>query len=155
LLTGSNPQPDLTPSRVSISGTEFRDTLAPIAAVMKVREGLGNQAVARVCEEFHLNRDCRRQSNDPKSPLKIVGINDELYGLPLGWKLSHTTFEVVRQMLGDPRRCEPEDVSEKVSDEASAPEEDYPPLSKQTFRSNSCVLKFIAELLSGEQPDRQ
>jgi hypothetical protein len=53
-------------------------------------------------------------------------------------------------MLGDPRRCEQEDVSEKVSDDAPAPEEDYTALSKQTFRGNSCVLKFVAELLGGE-----
>jgi hypothetical protein len=155
LVTGSNPQPDLTPNRVSISGTEFRDTLAPIAAVMKVREGLGNQAVARVCEQFHLNRDCMRQSNDPRSPLKIVGINEELYNLPLGWKLSHTTFEAVRRMLGDPRLCEPGDASEHLGNGTSTLENYYYPLNKETFRNNSCVLKFIAELLSGKQPAPQ
>ncbi len=153
LLTSSDPQPDLNPKRVSITGTEFRDTLAPIAAVMKVREGLGNQAVARVCEEFHMNRNCRRQSSGLNSPLKIVGINDELYGLPLGWKLSHTTFEVVRHILGDPRRCS--SIESPNDDNIPLQEEDDADLTRQTFENNSCVLKFIAELLDARPRDRR
>jgi hypothetical protein len=153
LLTSSDPQPDLNPKRVSITGTEFRDTLAPIAAVMKVREGQSNQAVARVCEEFHMNRNCRRQSGVPNSPLKIVGINDELYGLPLGWKLSRTTFEVVRHILGDPRSCA--SIENVKDDEIPSPEDDDTDLTRQTFANNSCVLKFVAELLNAGRHGRR
>jgi hypothetical protein len=147
LLTSSNPQPDLTPNRVSVNGTVFRDTLAPIAAVMKVREGLGNQAVARVCEHFHMNRNCKLQASDPTAPLKIVEIEDQTYGLSLGWKLSRTTFEVVRWMLGDPDLCKDGNASVKVGQDDKPLDEDEPQLNEQTVRSNSCVLKWVADLL--------
>ncbi len=157
LVTGSNPQPDLTPTKVSISGTAFRDTLAPIAAIMNVRGGLGNQAVARVCNEFRMNNACISESRDPQSPLKIVGINEETYSLPLGWKLSHTTFEVVRWMLGDAARCEPAEGSAAWREGAPRPGEDeeYSQLSKQTVLMNSCVLKFVAEALKVRPAERQ
>jgi len=160
LLTSSNPQPDLSPDTVLIKGTEFRDTLAPIAAVLNVREGLGNQAVARVCEEFHKAGDCKGQSNRRESALKIVGINDAIYALPLGWKLSDTTFEVVRSMLGDAHRCTKENESVlrrgsinkawKVESGARA-EDQKPGLSKETLDGNSCVLKFVSDLLKRPQ----
>src|SRR5262249_55123662 len=66
LLTSSNPAPDLSPQNVAITGTPFRDTLAPIGAVLKVREGLGNQAVARVCYHFYPNEDCKQKASDPE-----------------------------------------------------------------------------------------
>jgi hypothetical protein len=99
-----------------------------------------------------MNRNCRRQSSGPNSPLKIVGINDELYGLPLGWKLSRTTFEVVRHILGDPSRC----ASIENANDAEIPlqEEDETDLTRQTFENNSCVLRFVAELLDARRRDR-
>jgi len=61
----------------------------------------------------------------------------------------------VRRMLGDPRLCEPGDASEHLGNGTSTLENYYYPLNKETFRNNSCVLKFIAELLSGKQPAPQ
>lgn len=95
LLTSSYSQPDLTPGRVKISGTQFRDTLAPIDAMLKVREGLGNAAVARASDYF----------KGKAAHLAIVQLNDRAFDLPLGWKLSPTSFNVVSWMLGSPEEC--------------------------------------------------
>jgi hypothetical protein len=102
LLTSSYSQPDLTPGHVKISGTQFRDTLAPIDAILKVREGLGNEAVARVRDFFN---DENRNDH-----LDIVELNDQAFDLPLGWKLSPTSFNVVSWMLGAPEACNDKNV---------------------------------------------
>src|SRR5262249_10113976 len=152
LLTSSNPAPDLSPQNVAITGTPFRDTLAPIGAVLKVREGLGNQAVARVCYHFYPNEDCKQKASDPEARLQIVEIQDQTYGLPLGWKLSHSTFEVVRWMLGRPELCDRKRPLQAVTpEEKAATGQDTPQLDEKTVRSNSCVLQSIVDLLAPKQ----
>jgi hypothetical protein len=121
LITSAIPQPDFT----HIKGTVFRDTMAPIDALMKVREDLGNDAVARACSETRddkrrttdtesklegvdgseTNQYCIAQGRSAASHLHIVEIQDQTYGLALGWKISQTSFEVVSWMLGTPAGC--------------------------------------------------
>ena len=165
LLTSSDPQPDLS----KISGTVFRDTLAPIDAVLKVREGLGNEAVARACNQFYLvepgkdntNRSamCRNHARDPNARLWIVEIEDQTYGLPLGWKLSRTTFEIVSWMLGNFESCPkgaplakraavPGDDAENLEGSSATGTQQ---LNEATLIRNSCVLSSISDLLGGEQ----
>jgi hypothetical protein len=147
LLTSSNPQPDLTPNKVSISGTSFRDTLAPITALLTVRQGLGNQAVARVCEELKMGSDCKREASKPEAPLKIVELEVQTYNLPLGWKLSHTTFAMVQWMVGDPKLCSGGNAGLNTgSDSKSA--DDTPELNEHIVARNSCVHKWVADLLT-------
>ncbi len=148
LLTSANPQPDLTPNRVSISGTSFRDTLAPIAAIMKVRDGLGSQAVARVCDYFP--GQCKLEAADQDAKLKIVEIEDQTYGLALGWKLSGTTFKVVKWMLGERWHCRQGNASATGRGDDAAVG-DRPQLNEQTVHNNSCVLKFVSDLLDPKQ----
>jgi hypothetical protein len=108
LLTSDDPAPTLD----TIKGTEFSDTLAPISAVLSVRKGLADQAVARVCDYFKQKGEVDEACN-AKDPahwhLKLAGIQDQAYQLPLGWKLSNTTFHVVSQPLigrvGNPSEC--------------------------------------------------
>jgi hypothetical protein len=142
LLTSSNPQPDLTPNKVSISGTVFRDTLAPFTSLLKVRQMLGNQAVARVCEELKTRGDCTLEASNPESPLKLVELEVETYDLPIGWKLSHATFEMIRWMVGDRRLCRSDNagLTNRRSD-------DTPEFNEHTVERNSCVLKWVADLL--------
>ena len=148
LLTSSDPAPDLNPKNVTITGTAFRDTVAPISAIMKVREGLGNQAVARACDRFYRSDDCKKRAGEPNAPLKIVEIPDQTYNLPLGWKLSHTTFEVVRWMLG-----RPELVSDKICNDLRGSTE--APTDEKIVLSNSCVLKSVIDLLPRGEAGRQ
>jgi hypothetical protein len=133
LLTSANVQPQTATDPGFVSGTAFRDTLAPIDAVLQVRAKLASQAVARVCDYFGAH--CKRNPLDPEAAVKIVRIEDESYRLPLGWKLSRTTYEVVRWMLGDANRCEQT-------------------LDKRIVRSNSCVLQFVSQLLQDWERNR-
>jgi hypothetical protein len=101
LLTSSDPRLEAD----DINGTRFADTLGPIDAMLSVRNGLGNEAVARACNGIlgaGAPGACEDLMSKPDSPLQIVGIEDENYGLSLGWKISQTTFGVVSWMLGEP-----------------------------------------------------
>jgi hypothetical protein len=103
LLTSSDPQ--LQPN--NIDGTEFTDTLGPIEAMLSVRDGLGNEAVARACNSILAasaidKNGCEDPKDNPDPSLQIVGVEDQNYGLSLGWKISQTTFGVVSWMLGEP-----------------------------------------------------
>ncbi len=166
LLTSADPQPDLS----NINGTVFRDTLAPVDAVLKVREGLGNEAVARACNQFYLseiakdanaNRSaiCRTHAYDQDAPLWIVEIEDQTYGLPLGWKLSRTTLEIVSWMLGNFDTCTRPSRDPKHADDADKLEEvgatGTQQLNEATLIRNSCVLSSISDLLRDDQSRRQ
>jgi hypothetical protein len=103
LITSAVPQPVLFDA--SINGTLFRDIMAPIDAMLKVREDLGNDAVAGACSTIYGhqgNKDCllHAGASSKESSLQIVEIQDQTYGLPLGWKISRNSFEVVSWMLG-------------------------------------------------------
>jgi hypothetical protein len=114
-ITSSRLRPNLLDS--SINGTVFHDTLAPIEAIMKVREDLANDAVARACSEIYgdkkspgghereRNEDCTVHAGTKDGKLQIIEIQDQTYGLPLGWKISKTSLAVVSWMLGDAKSC--------------------------------------------------
>ena len=161
LITSSSPQPDLDDQ--SINGTVFRDTVAPIDALMKVREDLGNAAVARACSEIYrdekqpggrdteLNGGCVAHAGKD-GPLQIVEIQDQSYGLPLGWKISRTSFAVVSWMLGEPRICpglEHEVTNDKAQDQTPVQNDDNQnaQLTKSIVRRNSCVSQLLVELV--------
>jgi hypothetical protein len=175
LITSSSPQPNL--DNRSIDGTVFRDTVAPIDAMLKVREDLGNDAVARACSEIYpnqtrlggmeLNESCIRHAGvGADSPLQIVEIQDQTYGLSLGWRISRTSFAVIRWMLGmmsKPADCAtiqpaaqsgastplPDDQASR--DLTPAPSSDAPDaqLSEIILRRNSCVAQLLVNLVRG------
>jgi hypothetical protein len=186
LITSSIPQPNL--AGTDINGTVFRDTIAPLDALMKVREDLGNDAVARACTYVYhddpmtpsastggpqggaaksaangkrqpeSNEDCIEHAGGLKSPLNIVEIQDQTYGLSLGWKISKTSFDVVAWMLGEPRKCPSRDEQSTI---VSKPEQQSAPttedninaqLSDDILERNSCVLRTIVELVDGRLP---
>lgn len=162
LITSATPQPDLTTTE--ISGTAFRDTIAPIDALMKVRADLGNDAVARACSEVYqntaspqsvdtggaakndhteTNQTCIGHAGDPKAALQIVEIQDQTYGLSLGWKISQTSFAVVSWMLGQPQDCH---MDLNVTGGVDAPTAKVKGTSqKEIVQRNSCVLKSIRD----------
>lgn len=139
MLTSSYSQPDLAPGKVTVSGTQFRDTLAPIDAILKVREGLGNEAVARVCDFFN-DASNKKQARH----LQIVALDDQAFDLPLGWKLSPTTFNVVSWMLGAAEACSTGD---------SPPEACQPPPNAQPSTSQTGdIFGLLLQDLSLAQP---
>ncbi len=180
LITSSNPQPDL--SGKEINGTVFRDTIAPIDALMKVRSDLGNDAVARACSYIYndaasgagataapkpikkvnsrgmeVNETCIDHAGGRDAPLQMVEIQDQTYGLSLGWKISKTSFAVVSWMLGEPDDCPGEKrqtsnvpTSQDQTNDTSQQNENAQ-LTDVILRRNSCVLKSILGLV-GNSP---
>jgi hypothetical protein len=170
LLTSSQVHPDL--SGPKINGTAFRDTMGPIDALMSVREDLGNQAVALACSQIYgtlkanANDLCSQHAGESAAPLQIIEIQDETYGLSLGWKISQTSFDVVSWMLGEPDECvssqqpaahplPPSNVP--ASTEAKDAPTSQPPgqgtdnsqLTDDILKRNSCVLKSIKDSVPG------
>jgi hypothetical protein len=181
LVTSTTPQPDL--KGTEINGTVFRDTLAPVDALMSVREDLGNDAVARVCSEIYQteqatgspakkgtatgsstdreesNQGCVGRAGQRDAHLHIVEIQDQTYGLALGWKISQTSFSVVSWMLGDPTWCPAPSTGEAASPPAPtdnpsgnliAQQDGNAKLTRVIVDRNSCVMKLIEGMVEGQ-----
>jgi hypothetical protein len=185
LVTSSTLQPDL--SGTTINGTVFRDTLAPVDALMNVRTDLGNDAVARACSEVfqdsstlqsspqtkkrakstpgnehaESNEGCIGHTEQPDAHLHIVEIQDETYGLALGWKISETSFSVVSWMLGDAAKCPPpgdptlsQGGTDNPSDDLVERQAGNNKLTRDIVDRNSCVMKLIEDMVtSATAPD--
>ncbi len=178
LISSSVPQPQLF--GMAINGTVFRDTVAPIDALMKVREDLGNEAVARLCSILYpKDRNSKAQSQslagsagngnsealgecvdhaaDTQAPLRIIEIQDQTYGLALGWKISRTSFSVVSWMLGQPGQCDRTTLAGQQqgspsileSTPAESSNDTGPNLTNEIVNRNSCALQSIERSLSG------
>jgi hypothetical protein len=148
LITSSDPQ--LQPD--DIDGTLFADTLGPIDAMLNVRDGLGNEALARACNAISTDgtnssggqHSCENLSSDPNSPLQIVGIEDQTYGLSLGWKISRTTFGVISWMLG-----KPEFVNQAVCNNQQAGDSNPASQSNGQFTLNEDVVCQNSHVVAG------
>jgi hypothetical protein len=141
---------------------------------MKVRENLANNAVARACTFLYpedpskqivrgatatrareRNEGCVGHAGGTGSPLHLVEIQDQTYGLSLGWKISKTSYEVVSWMLGTPETCPGRDnqstVLAKAEEKVDAPSTHDPnaKIRSDTLKRNSCVLRTIRELVNG------
>jgi hypothetical protein len=146
---------------------------------MKVREDLGNDAVARACSEIYQlgtspqngrmqrtarsdlspaaaeqreeNETCIQHSGEQDAPLQIVEIQDQTYGLSLGWKISQTSFAVVSWMLGKPSTCFVDPRSTSAADSSSngqaGQRTDNKQLTWQIVNRNSCVENSIQHLV--------
>jgi len=153
LITSSNPQPNLDDQ--SINGTIFRDTIAPIDAILKVREDLANDAVAHACSVIYpdTTRRGERCVDHRDGKLQIVEIQDQTYGLPLGWKISQTSFAVVSWMLGQEPTCpSAKDTVTKYKaeqDQTPAQNGDAPnaQLKEITLERNSRVSRLLLDLV--------
>jgi len=165
LVTSVNP--DLDPT--TVSGTAFRDTLAPVHAVLEVRSGASMASVARACDFFYKDKAPGANAQAKKKPcqdhagvstddLQIIQIEDKTYGLSLGWELSHTTFNVISWMLGS-IQSNPTDPCSQYSDPIKYPHPDPDPNPytrdlrdrARSYERNSCVLSSIVDSLRTEQ----
>jgi hypothetical protein len=89
----------------------------------------------------------------------MVEIQDQTYGLALGWKISKTSFEIVSWMLGSPTDCHRRELQSSndapiaaASDDGTldgvpAGQSDLAHLTKSIVERNSCVLRSIVELI--------
>jgi len=179
LISSSVPQPQLF--GMAINGTVFRDTMAPIDALMKVREDLGNEGVARLCSILYpRDRDTQAKSQSPagnagtgnaealgecighaadaQAPLRIIEIQDQTYGLALGWKISRTSFKIVSWMLGQPGQCDRSALATgprqgyqtspgSNAAGSTAGTRQFPNLTNTIVNRNSCALQSIQQSL--------
>jgi hypothetical protein len=133
-------------------------------AILSVRNGLANEAVARACDGVigpsqssgsNSNgggqNTCEDQANKMDSALQIVGIEDQNYGLSLGWKISQTTFSVVSWMLGQPNLC---NNTNKATSQTETPSQTEATsqngqviVNEEVVRRNSCVLLSVRQAL--------
>jgi hypothetical protein len=165
LVTSSDPK--LKPTE--INGTTFADIMGPMNAILSVRNGLANEAVARACDGVMGpsqssstgggQNTCEDQANKINSPLQIVGIEDQNYGLSLGWKISQTTFSVVSWMLGQPNLC---DNTSKATSQPEIPSQTEATsqngqviVNEEVVRRNSCVLLSVRQALGPPPPAAQ
>jgi Patatin-like phospholipase len=149
LLTSSNPQLNF----LNLNGSDFHDTLTPVEAIMKVRELLGSQAVTRASDYFNPPVPCPNQQIARGWQLREVKLEDQEYSLPLGWKISDTTFKLVSYLIGRPGPCS------KQASQQSAVAPDSAALSdaqnneavkeEKALRNNRCVMQLIEQALSG------
>jgi hypothetical protein len=174
LLTSTNPQPNFQ----NVTGSEFRDTMAPIQTVMNVRELLGSQAVTRTSEYFKRTSSENFKKASPEnlkktspenfkstSPcdemtapdwqLEEIKLADREYSLPLGWKLSNTTLQLVSFLIGRPAPCRTDTLQEGGGAlDASAPQP--PPkggalTEQKALQNNSCVMDKVERLFDKPQ----
>src|ERR1700730_5993174 len=83
----------------------------------------------------------------------LIAAEDETYSLPLGWKLSHTTFAMVRWMVGESKIASGGNAGLNTgSDRQSS--DDTPELNEHTVERNSCVHKWVADLLTPSRAGR-
>jgi hypothetical protein len=135
LLTGAPPSADYS----DVNGTNFRDLVAPINAILNVRTQLANQSVERALNYFKNKSGASDGANDGAastlpSAVKLIRLRDDLFGLSLGWRISHATFNLVSALVGRADIC---------VDNLSA---DIFPASK-ALNDNSCTLRAIERLL--------
>jgi hypothetical protein len=133
MLTDANT--DRSPTDVA-DGAGFNDAVAPVTALLNVREQLAGRAVTRAVAEVSAE-------NAGGAPhYFIVNLTQKTFALPLGWKISRTTDDIVRFMLGTPDLCD-RDVQASDDDKVIAD-------AIRVIGHNSCVKKSLVELLSAQ-----
>lgn len=121
------------------SGTAFSDTVAPVTALLKVREQLANRAVTRAIKELEPNSTAdERVGRTGDSKVLVVNLNQKTFRLPLGWKISRLTNGILQLMLGQPDLC-------NAAAQGSVVEEARE--INRIVRDNSCVQSKILDLL--------
>ena len=111
-------------------GTSLVDVLAPVIAMLKVRDLQAQRAVAQIREAFHANK---RQN------LQLIKLPLSDLGLPLAWGISKITYDAISASIGRPTHCEksnPDGLKQAVS-------------ARDIAGGNSCK---IAEILSSLPP---
>lgn len=77
------------------NGTRFADSLAPVSAILGVRENLARKAITRAI---------RIEKSRQKNIMRIV-VRPEDYGIALGWNLSRTSYEMLSLLIGKADWC--------------------------------------------------
>ena len=155
LLTSSNPPPNFQ----NLKGSEFRDTMTPVEAIMRVRDLLGKQAVTRASDHFNPSVLCQPPQFKPEWQIEEIKLEDQEYSLALGWKISDTTFKLVSYLIGQPGPCQPATSPQSPAPSGSSNSSKSSALSdkqrketlneEKALQTNRCVMRRVEQALSG------
>lgn len=112
---------DIKPTGLAPAQSFVYDALSPVTTLLSVRELQSRKAVT----EAHAQLG---------NKMIVVQLDQKAYPLPLGWKLSGLSSDVIRLTIGDPARCP------KTSEGGDTP--------AMIADRNSCELKRIVDLLA-------
>lgn len=145
LVLLTNAETDLDYGK--INGTLAGDTVAPVNALLNVRNQLSQRAVTQAIAAIDPARS--RSSLDRRSPeskdhkVWVVDVEQQTFKLPLGWKISRVTNDIVRLMMGRPDLC-PADAPQRPPPAAAIKS------MVDTIEQNSCVKRNLVRLLKAE-----
>ena len=75
----------------------------------------------------------------------MIKLQDEAYGLALGWKISRSSFDVVSKFVGYVDYCRP--VSNTIPDDEKTNEDWQALRTALAIANNSCVLQDVEATL--------
>jgi hypothetical protein len=101
------------------------DVISPLTTLLSVRDLQSRRAVT----------EARTELGDK---MIVVQLDQKAFPLPLGWKLSGLSSDIIRLTIGDPERCT---VADDRGDTAAS-----------ISNRNSCELKRIVDLISPKSP---
>lgn len=163
LLTDADTSPDFAEIA---DGTILGDTVAPITALLSVRNQLARRAVTQAIDSLAPDATPARLSgNEGPTNVLVVNLDQKTFNFSLGWKISRITDDLVRLMLGRDDLCI-DDTALKASFAALQAQYKYSCSNQdeiktharrcdieatlRTRRDNSCVKRRLQALLNAE-----
>ncbi|MDX2290046.1 MAG: hypothetical protein NW217_14660 [Hyphomicrobiaceae bacterium] len=160
LLTSYRPPLDFK----DIEGTIARDSAAPLMTLFNVRELLSQQAVKRALIAIEGSRgattNAARDGQRDGWKAAVVELDQNRFNLPLGWRISQTTRQLVAALMGAGAVCTPAG-AEPVTTSPTAAADDGGAgrqsakrlqISADKIRGNACVIEAINALLRRPDP---
>ncbi len=137
---------DAEPARTfeDISGSNYSDTMAPLSALLNVRSQLSNRAISQTIEKIAPGRQRSELTaqDGTTSQVWLVNLEQDAFPLPLGWKISGVTNNIVGYLLGRPALCQPGLIKRYPTEEVTR--------AVRAVVENSCVKKRILEAIRAE-----
>lgn len=130
LLTDTDATIDLSRAQ----GNNFIDTLAPLTALLNVRQLLARRAVAQAVADL-------KKRNIDVITLKL---DHRIFPLPLGWTLSRTSNLLIERMVANPVPC----FSREPDPDNPEARPRLPTSFEELVRTNNCERARIIDLLS-------
>jgi hypothetical protein len=133
LVDAAHDQPSYNFGSEKIS--PLAEAAVPLTTVLKVRDTLATVAVTRARSRFAADPDHKPEEHNWK--IQLVKLDHKTFRLPLAWKLSKFSIDLVALQIGKPELCREEPFGGRAELVATM----------EIIRNNSCVLKRIEELV--------
>ena len=135
LLTEDYPEEDIA----RLNGSGFHDTLAPLTALLNVRSLLAVRAVT----EAKSTRDESRLGH-----VHLVKLDLNTFQLPLAWKISRASNQIVQRMVVDFDLCGRDHTNDAPTPDDNLQRTLQIKSAVEVVRNNSCVVDKVMKLLT-------